>query len=69
MMQLGFFNTQTAGGVALGVHIDKQHPVAPLRDTGAQVDGCRRFADAAFLIDNGNYFGHSNRPPVLIGSL
>ena len=36
--------------VALGVHVDAQHPVSRLGERGGQVEGRRRLGDAALLV-------------------
>src|SRR5690606_36579940 len=40
--------------IALRVHIDDQHLAAYGSKAGSKVDCCRRFADAALLVGDGN---------------
>ena len=40
-------------GVALGIEIDDQHPLADRGERGAEIDGGGRLADAALLVRHG----------------
>jgi len=46
-------DAEVAGGVALRVGVDEQHPVTPTGEDGGQVDGDRRFPDATLLVADG----------------
>ena len=46
-------------GVGLRIGIDKQNLFAEYGHACRQVDGCRRFPDASFLIGQCNDFSHS----------
>ena len=52
------------GGVALRVQIHDEHLFAQRRNTGRQIDGRGRFAHAAFLVCNCNYFCHARFLPL-----
>jgi hypothetical protein len=45
-------DTETAGGIALGVGIDHQDAYVVDSQGGGEVDGGRGFADAALLVGN-----------------
>lgn len=47
-----FLETQPAGGIGLRVQVQQEHPSAQGGQTGGEVDGGGRFADAAFLVGN-----------------
>jgi len=49
--QFAFFDTEARGGIALRVAIDNEHALPFKCERGTEIDGGRRFADAAFLID------------------
>ena len=44
--------------IALCVRVYEQHLLALPRKPDTEVDGCGRFAHAAFLVGEGDYFGH-----------
>ena len=48
--------SQSAGRIGLGIEVDEQDAVAPVREAGGKVDGGRGFSHAAFLVCNGNRF-------------
>jgi hypothetical protein len=48
--------TERAGRVRLWIKIDKQNAMAEFRQSSAEIYGCGRFADAAFLICDRNDF-------------
>ena len=51
-------HAQAGGGVALGIQVDNQHPLAHIRHEGRQVDRRGGFAHAALLIDDCNGLCH-----------
>ena len=53
-----FLDTKTARGVSLGIEIKKEHTAISGRQGGREVDGCRRFPHAAFLIGDGDHLPH-----------
>jgi hypothetical protein len=42
--------TKSGGGVSLGIEVDKEYAFPDRCQRGGQIDGCRRFPDAAFLV-------------------
>ena len=52
------FLSDAARGVALGVTIDKQHPLAVDSNGGGQIDRRSGLSDATFLICDGDNFSH-----------
>ncbi len=48
---------ETGRGVALGIEVDDEHPVAELGQAGGQVDRRRRLADPALLVGDGEHPG------------
>ena len=57
--QFALVHARSHRGIALRVQIDHQHALANLGQAGGQIDGGGGFADAAFLVGNAEYFGHS----------
>jgi len=45
-----FLDADTAGGIGLGIEVKEQDAAAQGGNTGGEIDGSRRFADAAFLV-------------------
>ena len=52
--RLGHGDAETGRGVALGVEVDHEHPVAERGERGPEVDRGRRLADAALLVGDGH---------------
>ncbi|OPZ74633.1 MAG: hypothetical protein BWY82_00610 [Verrucomicrobia bacterium ADurb.Bin474] len=52
---LGFFKSEAAGCIGLRIHIDKQRVDMLVCQRSREVDGSRRFADAAFLVRDSEY--------------
>src|SRR4029077_14120004 len=50
--ELAAGDAESAGGVALRVHVDDQPAQAELRKVGSHVDGGRRLTDSALLVDD-----------------
>ena len=48
------FDAHAGGGIALGVEVDHEHPVAEVGQRGAQAHGGRGFAHAALLVGDGD---------------
>src|SRR5690606_32022049 len=53
------FHPDSAGGVALRVHVDDQRAALGDGQAGAQIDGRRRLADAALLVRDRDDPGHA----------
>ena len=53
-LELGLVDAAAHGRVALGIEIDEQRAALGGRQRGREIDGGRRFADAAFLVRNGD---------------
>jgi len=53
---LDSFQTERAGRVRLRIKINKQNAMAQLRQPSAEIYGCGRFPDAAFLISDRDDF-------------
>src|SRR5437899_12467884 len=52
MAELASDDAQTAGGIALGVHIHDEPAQAELRKVGRHVDGGGSLPDSALLVDD-----------------
>ena len=63
---LGFFQTQAAGGIGLGVEIKQEHALAQRGEARSQIDGSGCLAHAAFLVGDRDDFGW--HPPDLMPS-
>jgi hypothetical protein len=50
---LGFFETESAGGIGLGIEIDEQHALAAGGHARGKIDGGGGFSDTAFLVGDG----------------
>ena len=48
----GFFQTEPAGGIGLGIEVKEENAFAGGGETGREVDGAGGFAHAPFLIGN-----------------
>jgi len=48
------FQPESAGGVGLGVEVDKENPATCFGCTGSKVDGCGGLPHASFLVYDGN---------------
>ncbi len=49
----GAIDAEAGRGIALGIEVDDQHPLADRGERGAEIDGGRGLADAALLIGDG----------------
>ena len=56
------FSAQAAGGIALGVQVHHQHPLAHICQNGREVHRRGGFAHAALLVGNRNRFDHAQPP-------
>jgi hypothetical protein len=66
-LQVAGVYPEPGGGVALGVEVDHQHPVAQLRQRRPQVDRGGGLADPALLVGDGEHARQLERTRVLIG--
>lgn len=56
----GLVLAEAAGGVGLGIAIDQKHATSDRCKAGGEIDGCRGFTDAPFLVGNAqNGCGHA----------
>src|ERR1043166_7697551 len=53
----GLFQAQAAGGVGLGIQVEKQHAPAQGGGAGGQIDRGGGLSDTAFLVGNRDHFG------------
>ena len=54
-LETAVLDPETRRGIALGVEVDDQDPLAELGETGTDVDRRRRLADAALLVGDGHH--------------
>jgi len=63
-LQIASVQTESCGGVALGIEVDDQHAVPKVGHRGAEVHRCRGLADAALLVRDGNHSGQRSGESV-----
>jgi hypothetical protein len=58
-MKAGLVDSEPGRGVALGIEIDQEGLAIGESEPGREIDGSRRLADAALLVDDGDRRGYA----------
>src|SRR4051812_5737002 len=54
-------HANSAGQIALGIHVDQEYTPTTTRQRGSQIRGGRRLPDATLLVGHGDHGGHESR--------